>query len=72
VIGSGTVTVVDPSELSYSSMDSARVGEPVSLIGLRVHVLAAGCTYDTESRTASAPLRVPFLDEDEDTVPNDS
>ncbi|MGB3544114.1 cyanophycinase [Rubrivirga sp.] len=72
VIGSGTVTVVDPSELSYSSMDSAREGEPVSLIGLRIHVLAAGCTYDTESRTASAPARVPFLDEDEDPVPDDA
>ena len=72
IIGSGTVTVVDPSELSYSSMDSARRGQPVSLIGLRVHVLAAGCTYDKESRTASAPPRVPFLDEDEDPVPDES
>ena len=72
VIGSGTVTVVDPSELTYSSMDSARVGQPVSLIGLRVHVLAAGCTYDKVSRTASAPPRVPFLDEDEDPVPDDA
>ena len=72
VIGSGTVTVVDPSELNYSSMDSARPGEPVSLIGLRVHVLAAGCRYDTTTRVATAPPRVPFLDEDEDPVPDDS
>ena len=72
VIGSGTVTVVDPSELTYSSMDSARTGEPVSLIGLRVHVLAAGCTYDTEARVAGGPPRVPYLDEDEDPVPDDS
>ena len=72
VVGSGTVTVVDPSELEYSSMDSARSGQPVSLIGLRVHVLAAGCTYDTEARTAEGPPRVPFLDEDEDPVPDES
>ncbi|PAP76703.1 cyanophycinase [Rubrivirga marina] len=72
VIGSGTVTVVDPSELTYSSMDSARRNQPVSLIGLRVHVLAAGCTYDTEARTAAAPARVPYLDEDEDPVPDES
>lgn len=72
VIGSGTVTVVDPSEMTYSSMDSAREGEPVSLIGLRVHVLAAGCHYDTTTRTATAPPRVPFLDEDEDKVPDDA
>ncbi len=72
VIGSGTVTVVDPSELIYSSMDSARDGEPVSLIGLKVHVLAAGCQYDTEARLAAAPARVPFVDEDEDEVPDES
>ena len=71
VIGSGTVTVVDPTDLVYSSMDSVRSGEPVTLIGLRVHVLAAGCRYDTESRQAEAPNRVPFLDEDEDSVPVD-
>ncbi len=72
VIGSGTVTVVDPTDLVYSSMDSARPGEPVSLIGLTVHVLAAGCRYDTTTRVATAPPRVPFLDEDEDPVPDDS
>ena len=69
VIGSGTVTVVDPSDLVFSSMDSAREGEPVSLIGLCVHVLAAGCRFDTTTKMASAPPRVPYLDEDEDTVP---
>ena len=72
VIGSGTVTVVDPSDLTFSSIDSARTGEPVSLIGLKVHVLAAGCTYDTEARVAHALPRVPYLDEDEDPVPDES
>ncbi len=72
VIGSGTVTVVDPSDLTFSSMDSVRGGEPVSLIGLSVHVLAAGCTYDTETRIAAAPPRVSYLDEDEDPVPDES
>ena len=61
-----------PRSLVYSSMDSAREGEPVSLIGLCVHVLAAGCHYDTTTRTATAPPRVPYLDEDEDAVPDDS
>ena len=72
VIGSGTVTVVDPTDLTYTSMDSARSGEPVTLIGLKVHVLAAGCTYDTNTRTAHAPSRVPYLDEDEDRVPENN
>ncbi|MEO0559837.1 MAG: cyanophycinase [Bacteroidota bacterium] len=72
VIGNGTVTVVDPTDLSYTSMDSVRSGEPVTLIGLKVHVLAAGCTYDTNTHTAYAPSRVPFLDEDEDPVPENN
>jgi cyanophycinase len=53
VVGSGAVTVVDPSSLQYSSMGEARAGEPVSLIGLTVHILAHGGRYDVRSRTAS-------------------
>lgn len=55
VLGSGAVTVVDPSALSYSSMSSARAGEPVSLVDLRLHVLAAGARYDIAERRADIP-----------------
>jgi cyanophycinase len=55
VLGSGAVTVVDPSELSYSSMSSARPGDPVSLVDLRLHVLAAGGRYDITKRQAEIP-----------------
>lgn len=54
VVGSGAVTVVDPSDLKHSSMGSAGRGEAVSLIGLRLHILADGDRYDTASRTATA------------------
>ena len=52
VVGSGAVTVVDPSRLEHSSMGTARRGEPVSLIGLHVHILTHGDRYDTVSREA--------------------
>jgi cyanophycinase len=65
VVGSGAVTIVDPTGLSYSSMDSATPGEPVSLIGLTVHVLANGGRYDTLLREASPPARVAVHDDDE-------
>lgn len=55
VVGSGAVTVVDPTGLTYSSMDSARPAQPVSLIGLGLHLLASGARYDVESRQAHAP-----------------
>ena len=54
VVGSGGITVIDPTDLSYSSMDQARRGEPVSLIGVKLHILVAGGRYDIESREATA------------------
>jgi len=53
VVGSGGITIIDPSELSYSSMHKARRGEPVSLIGVRLHILVAGGRYNTASREAA-------------------
>jgi cyanophycinase len=52
VIGSGAVTVVDGSDVEHLSMDSVREDSPVSVIGLRVHVLVEGGTFDLESRQA--------------------
>jgi cyanophycinase len=52
VLGSGAVTVVDTSSVDYSSMHAAEPGEPVTLVGVRLHVLAAGAGYDLRSRTA--------------------
>ena len=54
VVGSGGITVIDPTELSYSSMDQARRGEPVSLIGVKLHILIAGGRFDAVTRQASA------------------
>jgi cyanophycinase len=54
VVGSGGITVIDPTELSYSSMDQARRGDPVSLIGVKLHILIAGGRFDATTRQASA------------------
>jgi cyanophycinase len=54
VVGTGGITLIDPSDLKYSSMDQARRGEPVSLIGVRLHILVAGGRYDIETREAHA------------------
>lgn len=55
VVGSGAVTVVDPSHLSHSSMYSAEPGEPVSVVGVTLHVLTHGGRYDLERRAATPP-----------------
>ena len=54
VVGSGGITVIDPTDLSYSSMDQARRGEPVSLIGVKLHILVAGGRFDVATREAAA------------------
>ncbi|MBL7008836.1 MAG: cyanophycinase [Planctomycetes bacterium] len=52
VIGTGAITIVDPSEMEFSSMDSAHKRAPVSVLGIRLHVLTEGCSYDIPTRTA--------------------
>src|SRR5579863_1060246 len=54
VEGSGSVTIVDGSEVSYSSIDAVTEGQPVCMIGLRLHFLTAGATFDLQTRTAAA------------------
>lgn len=54
VEGSGAVTVVDADELSFSSMADVREDEPVCLLGLKVHILVAGATFNLHTRKASA------------------
>jgi cyanophycinase len=53
VVGNGTVTVVDPSDLRHSSMSYVRRAEAVTLIGLKLHVLASGAHFNIETREAT-------------------
>ena len=52
VRGSGGITIVDASEVEFTSMDSANRHDPVTVIGVRLHVLTAGATYDARTRRA--------------------
>lgn len=53
VVGSGGITVVDTSTLTHSSMGAVRLREPVSLIGLTLHILTDGDCYNIETRRAT-------------------
>jgi len=53
VEGSGGVTVVDASEVSYSSISEVAEGQPVCVLGLRVHILTAGATFNMHTRVAA-------------------
>ncbi len=54
VEGSGGVTIVDAKETTFSSMDSVSEGQPVCMLGLQVHILVAGATFNLHTRVASA------------------
>ena len=54
VEGSGGVTIVDASDVTFSSMDSVSEGQPVCMLGLKVHILVAGATFNLHTRIASA------------------
>jgi cyanophycinase len=54
VEGSGGITIVDGSDVSYSSIDTVCDGQPVCMLGLRLHFLVAGATFNLHTRTAAA------------------
>ncbi len=57
VEGSGTVTIIDPEHLSYSSMDRARKNESLSLLDLKLHILSKGCRFDIHERKPYPPKK---------------
>lgn len=57
IAGSGAITVVDPSDVDYSSMDSANRADPVSIIGVRLHILVDGGRYNLRTREAFPGVR---------------
>ncbi len=54
VEGSGGVTVADASRVTFSSVDTATEGQPICILGLVVHVLTAGATFNLHTRQAAA------------------
>jgi len=55
VVGAGAITVVDTAQLEHSSMALAEQGEALCMLGIRVHVLPAGATFDLHKRRARPP-----------------
>jgi len=57
VHGSDAITVVDTSEVEYTSMDSAHEDDPVCILGVKLHILTAGAGYHLHTREAVAPAQ---------------
>ena len=52
VQGSGSVTIVDPSDVRSSSIAEATPGEALTFVGVKVHALPVGATFDLNARVA--------------------
>ncbi|MDN5795017.1 MAG: cyanophycinase [Intrasporangium sp.] len=62
VVGSGSLTVIDADDLQFSSMAQHDDDEPVCMLGVRLHVLTAGATFNLMTRSAAAGALAPVKD----------
>mgnify|MGYP001791698300 CR=1 FL=1 len=51
VMGKGTVTIVDPGEMSHTNYADVGANDPISLHNLRVHILSYGDRYHLHKRS---------------------
>ncbi len=58
VIGQGTVTIVDATELTYSNAEESEPNAPLSLHNLRLHILSHGDGYHLHEHKAIAKIKV--------------
>ncbi|MBY0488417.1 MAG: cyanophycinase [Gemmatimonadaceae bacterium] len=63
VVGTGAVTIVDPSQLAYSSVAVAQPGEHIDVEGVQLHLLTAGATFNLHTRHAEHAVRSMILSE---------
>jgi cyanophycinase len=54
VAGTGGITIVDPNDIEFDGMDTAKKHDPVCLINVRLHILVQGGRFDLTTRTARA------------------
>ncbi|MGD8329930.1 MAG: cyanophycinase [Acidobacteriota bacterium] len=54
VVGSGSATIIDASGLEYSSMGREK-GDPVSMVGVTLHILLHGARFDLATRRVTPP-----------------
>ena len=57
VWGKGSVTVVDGIHINYTDVHEVDSKSPVAVLGMQVHVLTAGCSFDLINHTTQGPIR---------------
>jgi cyanophycinase len=62
VMGAGAVTVVDGSAMRFTNSHAVLRGQPISMLGLKIDVLTAGCRYDLGKRVGIPPAETVRID----------
>ncbi|MBW4657133.1 MAG: cyanophycinase [Drouetiella hepatica Uher 2000/2452] len=50
VLGEGSVTVVDDSSVTHSNLENITDRQPMSVFGVKLHILTEGCRFDLRLR----------------------
>ena len=50
VLGAGTVTIIDGSNITFNTISEVQEAEPFSVLGLQVNILSSGVRYDIYRR----------------------
>ncbi len=50
VLGGGTVTIIDGSDISYNTISEVNEAEPFSVMGLQINILTTGVRYNIYTR----------------------
>ncbi len=58
VIGSRNLVIVDGLNIRISNKADLKVGEPLCVDNITIHILSDGCTYDLETRKIGIPKKI--------------
>lgn len=58
VAGSGSVTILDGSQIIETDVAEMEKKAPIAVSGLNLHILTAGCVYQVSTRRVSVPPKV--------------
>lgn len=62
VVGQGTVTIVDPRDMTHTNHSHVRANDPLSIYNLRLHLLTHGDSYDlSKGEVRSKRLGLPSV-----------
>lgn len=57
IVGSGSCTLLDGSDVDYASIGH-QPGDPVCLLGVRLHILLQGSVFDIDNRRPAPPQEI--------------